>query len=615
VKHFIRRAAWVLVPIGIALIGLGTTLAVNVVFFRPFSIHWFYEKVFFTYALSDPELLSSVRILEPFGIQGHNAKLTDASPDRARAQMDLAEKNLATLKSYDYAAQTPDQQLSTDILAWYLDDIVRGKPFLFHNYPVNQFAGEQSGLPDFMVNTHQVNSLASARHYIARLRLFPVKFGQILEGLRLRESMGIVPPKFVIVRVLAEMNGFIAPAAKDNILYTTFAAKVGALEGLAEPQRAALMTDVEAAIAGEVYTAYRNLIAFLEGQKERATLDDGVWKLPDGDAFYAHMLRSETTSAMTPEEVHRLGNAEVTRILGEMETILNQAAPGDGTVGERMAALARDPRFHYPNTDEGREQCLKDYQAIIDEISAGMDAYFDLRPRARVEVRRVPEFKEQGAAGAYYNAPALDGSRPGVFYANLRNMDEVSKFGMRTLAYHEAIPGHHFQIAIQQEISGPTFRKMPLFTAYIEGWALYTELLAWEAGFHQDPFSNLGRLQDELLRAVRLVVDTGIHWARWKREEAIAYMASTTGMPLADVTTEIERYIVLPAQACSYKVGMIEILNLRERAKNALGPRFDIKKFHNVVLRDGAMPLEVLAKTVDRYIAEEKGASTSPAPQ
>jgi uncharacterized protein (DUF885 family) len=236
-----------------------------------------------------------------------------------------------------------------------------------------------------------------------------------------------------------------------------------------------------------------------------------------------------------------------------------------------------------------------------------MNAVFDLRPAASVAVERIPEFRQDGAPGAYYQMPALDGSRPGTFYANLRDMTSLAKFGMRTLAYHEAIPGHHFQIAIQQEIKGPTFRKMPLFTAYTEGWALYAEQLAWEQGFQKDPYDNLGRLQAELFRAVRLVVDTGIHYKRWTRQEAIDYMTANTGMPVDEVTTEIERYIVNPGQACAYKVGMLKILELRARAQQALGDRFDLKTFHNHVLANGALPLDVLEKVIDRYIADTGG--------
>jgi uncharacterized protein (DUF885 family) len=289
-----------------------------------------------------------------------------------------------------------------------------------------------------------------------------------------------------------------------------------------------------------------------------------------------------------------------------MQAILRAEGYNDTTktLGATVQELNKEERFLFPNNEEGRQMVLDEYDRILSEISAGLDDAFDIRPKAGLEVKRVPEFKEEGSAGAYYDGPAMDGSRGGTFYANLRNVQESVKFGMKTLAYHEGIPGHHFQIAIQSELEGvPIFRTIGLFTAYVEGWALYAEQLAWELGFYDnDPFGNLGRLQAEMFRAVRLVVDTGIHYKKWTREEAIDYMVRNTGMTTTEVTTEIERYIVMPGQACAYKIGMIKILELREKAKNKLGDQFDLKAFHNVVLKNGAVPLAILEELIDHYI-------------
>jgi len=272
-----------------------------------------------------------------------------------------------------------------------------------------------------------------------------------------------------------------------------------------------------------------------------------------------------------------------------------------------MRELANEDRFLYPDNDEGRAQILADYKAILDEVSAGLDDWFSLKPETGIDVQRIPEFKEKTAPGAYYNGPAMDGSRPGVFYANLYNIKATPKFNMRTLAYHEGVPGHHFQIALAQENKDlPLFRRMGPFTAYIEGWALYAERVAWEAGFETDPYDNLGRLQAELFRAVRLVVDTGIHYKRWTREQAIDYMYNNTGITDTDVIAEIERYIVMPGQACAYKVGMMEIMALRQRAEQVLGDDFDVREFHEVVLKNGAMPLAILGRVVDQWIASKQ---------
>ena len=304
--------------------------------------------------------------------------------------------------------------------------------------------------------------------------------------------------------------------------------------------------------------------------------------------YYDYQLRNHTSTNMNADEVFALGLAEVERIQQEMDEILRAEGLAEGTVAERMTALNDDPNFLYPDTDDGRERILVDYQTIIDEIDEQMSEWFVTLPKASVRVERVPEFREEGSAGAYYMGPAMDGSRPGTFYANLRDMKGHPKFGMRTLAYHEAVPGHHFQTALQMELKGvPMFRRILGFTAFSEGWALYAERLAWEAGFHTDPYDNLGRLQAELFRAVRLVVDTGIHRKRWTREQAIDYMLANTGMAESDVVAEIERYMVWPGQATAYKVGMMKILALRERAKAALGDAFDIREFHEAVLRNG----------------------------
>jgi uncharacterized protein (DUF885 family) len=333
-----------------------------------------------------------------------------------------------------------------------------------------------------------------------------------------------------------------------------------------------------------------------------------VWKLPDGKAYYNYLLRQHTTTNMTADEIHAIGVAEVDRIQSEMLEIFT-AEGYDPSLGVKALfdELAKEDRFYYPDTDAGRAQILEDYATIIDEIEAGISSAFNIKPKADIVVKRVPEFSEQTAPGAYYNHPSRDGSRPGTFYANLFNIKATPRYGMRTLAYHEGVPGHHFQIAIQTELQGiPEFRKESGFTSYSEGWGLYAERLAWEMGFQTDPYDNLGRLHDELFRAVRLVVDTGIHAKRWTREQAIDYMLANTGTAESDVIAEIERYIVMPGQATAYKVGMMELLRLRDEAQEALGDKFDIRDFHDVILKDGALPLTALRELVLKYIAEKQ---------
>jgi len=591
----------------VVLLAVGV-FAVNAIWFRPWSIRVFFEREFLRAALEDPELLSTIGVLEQFGFQSHNAKLTDASPRHTERLLALQRAGLHTLGQYDTNRLSAQSRLSARVMEWLLRTQVEGGRFAYHDYPVNQFEGVQSQLPEFLTTIHVLNDRRGAENYLKRLDAIPTKWDQLLESLRLREQHGILPPRFVVERVLKEMREFVAQPAATNPLAKVFSEKVEKLESLPPEAKADLKRQAGTLVETKVYPAYRKLIDYFAALEPKTTTDDGAWKLPDGGAYYAWALREHTTTRLTAAEIHELGLREVARIETEMRAILDAQGYTGGTPGAQLQRLVSEPRFLYPNTDAGRAQALAEYQRIVKEVLAVAPKYFNVLPKAGLEVRRVPEFKEATAPGAYYNQPTMDGSRPGIFFVNLRDMAEVPKTGMKTLTYHEAVPGHHFQIAIAQELKGvPTFRKLDLFTAYGEGWALYTERLAKEAGFYRDdPFGDLGRLQDEMLRAVRLVVDTGIHAKRWTREQAIRYMVEKTGYVEASVVSEVERYIVAPGQACSYKVGMLKILELRERAKSALGNRFDLRAFHDVVLKNGAVPLEILEQLVDEWIQLQK---------
>ena len=586
---------------------LGLLIA-HTIWFKPFKIDWFFNRVFIEYAVDNPEMLSGMRML-PSWMDWYSDDLADASlaaEDKVRAKL---VNDLAMLRSYDRSALDKDTQLSYDMLDYFLGMQQEGDRFRFHNYPLNQLFGLQNGLPTFMATQHPVASEGEAEDYIARLGKFPLKFSQSMEGLKARETAGIIPPTFVIEKVLDEMKRFVGAAPKENLLYTSFAEKLGKIapEAMDEATRTRLLAAVEAAVKDSVYPAYGQFIDYYTALLPKATGNHGVWALPDGDAFYTWAVRSHTTTDMTPDQVHALGLAEVARIGAEMNVILQEQGLIEGSIGERVQQIAQREEQLYPDSDAGREQIIADFQRIIDEIDQGLGDTFNVRPKQGVKVERVPVFREKTAPGAYYNPPAFDGSRPGIFYINLRNTAEVARFSMRTLAYHEAIPGHHFQTTIQQELTGvPIFRKVLPFTAFSEGWALYTERLAWEMGFQKDPLDNLGRLQAEMFRAVRLVVDTGLHARHWTREQAIAYMTEHTGMPETDVVAEIERYLVNPGQALAYKVGMNKLLELRERAKAELGAKFVISRFHDLVLTGGDLPLQLLEQRINEWIASEK---------
>lgn len=605
-----RVAKWTVVGI-ITVCVLAVALVLQTIYFKPFRIDWFYTRVFATYALDNPELLSGLRLL-PSWLDVYGGKLGDASPEHDLGMAREMRDDLAMLDRFDISADDREGRLSYDTLHYFLKIRVDGQPYLFHDFPVNQYAGVQSALPEFMEQMHMVRNTAEAEHYIERLNRFPLKFSQLISSLKRREAIGVIPPRFTVEKVLLQMRTFIAKPPQQHELYVSFKGKLDRIpeRNMSGATRAALLAATAAAIRDSVYPAYRDLIAYFDTLKPKALTNRGAWSLPSGDAYYAWCVRMHTTTDLSPQQVHDLGLAEVARVGAQMDSILRQQGLSEGTIGARLLTLAHRPDQTYPDTPAGRRAILVRYQAILDDIDQGLGSSFDLRPRLGVKVEQVPTLSEATAPTAYYKMGAFDGSRPGVFYVNLRNPADVTKFTMPTTAYHEGIPGHHFQLSIAQGMSGvPFFRRILPFTAYNEGWALYAERLAYELGFEKDPLDNLGRLSGEMMRAARLVVDTGIHYKRWTRERAIAYMVDNVGMTEQDATAEVERYFVDPGQALAYQVGMLKILELRERARRELGAEFSLKRFHDEVLGHGALPLAVLERTIDEWIKRGKRAA------
>lgn len=577
-------------------------------FFKPVNINLFFARTMMQIMMDSPEMLSTIRVLEPIGITGHNAKLDDdslAAGDRFMAQLKDAYDILLSYEDDDLSeADLMSKRIAVDLLG----AVVEGERFRFLTFPVNQMFGVQNGFPSFMESTHQVHSVGDAEDYVSRLNAVGVKFDQVLEGLEKRDEMSIYPPQFLVTKVLEEMNNFVATPPEENILMVALLDKMKEAE-LAEGEQERLALEARGAIIETVYPAYGRLIAHFEALDPKVDGNYGAWSLPEGDEFYRLALKLFTTTDYTPEYIHTVGLAEVDRIQSEILGILQEEGwDVSGGFTAAIDEMAENPRFYFSDSVEGRDQILAEYEMLIEEVSGELEPWFATIPEAPIEVDRVPEFKEKTSPGAYYQIPAFDGSRPGVFFANLYDIKATPKYGMRTLTYHEAIPGHHFQLAIQQEQEDlPFFRRLIPFSSYSEGWALYAERVAWEMGLLEDPYDNIGRLQAELFRAVRLVVDTGIHKVRWSREEAIDYMLANTGMAESDVIAEIERYFVMPGQATSYKVGMMKIMELRELAETELGNGFDIREFHDVVLTNGSMPLHLLEEMVLQYIAAAKG--------
>lgn len=551
------------------------------------------------------------------GVKDDYDKLDDVSEARQDQDIALVRQDLFRLKSeFDVNKLDDASRLSYRLFEYLATQKLEGDRWRHHNYPFNQLFGWQSHIPSFMGSAHQVNSVADAEAYVARLNAVPQVMKDLLDGLRRRADKGVLPPQFVFPQVIAQAQTVIAGAPfagdGDSPLYADFKTKVAALDA-PQADKDRLLAAAEGALRQAIKPAYDDLIAAMRALAPKATADDGVWKLPNGAAYYTYKLREETTTDLSAEEIHSLGLREVARIHKEMEAI--KAKVGfEGDLRAFFQVTRTDPKFYYPDSDEGRARYMQDVSAVIDDMRGRLDGLFNIKPKAGLEVRRVEPFREKNAPTAFYQQPALDGSRPGYYYVNLYDMKALPLYQLAAIAYHEAIPGHHMQIAIAQELQGmPEFRKIANFTAYTEGWGLYAELLPKEIGLYQDPYADFGRLSAELWRAARLVVDTGIHAKRWTRAEAIAYMDENTPNAHADNVREVERYIVMPGQATAYKIGMMKILELREHARQVLGPKFDIAGFHDVVLKDGAVPLHVLETLVSEWIAKvEKTATGAP---
>jgi uncharacterized protein (DUF885 family) len=463
-------------------------------------------------------------------------------------------------------------------------------------------------VPSFLINDHKVTNRQQAEEYIARLQGVGTQFDEVIEQLEIRGEQGIFLPDWsypaIIQTALNTIKGAPFDEGEDSAVWADFQAKVAGLE-LDDAQSKALLEQARTALVDEFKPAYLRLVAILEEQGKIAPAEDGVWKHPDGDAFYAERLRFYTTIDLSPQEVHDIGLREVARVHEEMRGIMKQVG-FEGDLKAFMQFMREDPRFYYSNDEAGRERYLREATAYIDAMRERLPDYFGLLPQADVVVKRVEPFRERAAGKAFYQTPPKDGSRPGIYYANLYDMNSMPIYQMEALAYHEGIPGHHMQRAISVELDSiPEFQKYATFTAYTEGWGLYTEQLGKEMGFYQDPYADFGRLAMELWRAARLVVDTGLHYKRWSREEAIQYLVDNTPNSEYDSTKAIERYAAMPGQATAYMIGKLKILELREAAREALGDDFDIRGFHDEVLKDGPVPLSILEEKIDRWVARQ----------
>ena len=470
-------------------------------------------------------------------------------------------------------------------------------------YVLSQLGGAYSGIPDFLDSQHGIETKSDADDYLARLEAFATAIDQESDVARHDAGLKVVPPDFAIDGALKQMAALRTPAPDQSTLVQSLTRRTK--EKNIDGDYAASAAKI---VAEKVYPALDRQMALMKELRGETNHDAGVWKLPEGDEYYADSLTFWTTSDKSPADIHRIGLELVASLGARADEAMKAQGLAQGSVGERYRAMFGDPKFLYPNTDEGKDKLLADLNKKVETVQAKLPQYFATLPKAKLEIRRVPKYIEAGAPGGYYEQGSLDGKRPGAYYINLRDTAEVPSWTLPTLTYHEGIPGHHLQLSLQQEADLPLIRKLSFFSSYIEGWALYAEQLAGEMGMYgDDPFGYIGYLHDARLRAVRLVVDTGLHAMRWSREQAISYYTDNQGDPESVAATEVERYSVWPGQACAYMLGKLTWLAQRARARTALGPHFDIRHFHDAGLLPGAMPLSLLEKTIGRYIAAKKG--------
>ena len=590
----------------------GLAVAAMWFWFTPVGLNNYVNKITLQLTADSPQILTQLGFIDNTPFDFHSGKLDDqtkAHEDEALARLRQAR---AGLDKYGPDGLAGQELITWKTTAWFLDDLIRQGEFEHGGYRVNQISGVTVSTPQFLTDAHVIKNERSVERYLSRL----AEFGRVLRETQVRveddRAAGVIPPDFVIDQSLVGMRAFIADGAAKNPLVTTLPAKLEKIESLTPGERQAYVRRAEELVASEVIPGYQAMIALFEDMRPQASHDAGIWRIPDGDRIYAAALQSSTTTNMSADEIHALGLSEVERIEREMLAILDAQGIQGTTLAGRIEQLNTAPAQNFSNTDAGRAEAIAYLHQINDRVMAAAPKFFLTIPPQPLEIVRVPEYSQDSSPGGYYNPPALDGSRPGRFYINQKDTADNPKWKLPTLMIHEGAPGHHFQLSAQQLIKGvPMLRKVLPFGAYAEGWALYAERVAKvDMGFYDsDPLGDLGRLQAEMFRAVRLVVDTGMHAKHWSREQAIEYMVAKTGMTEAEVTREIERYVVWPGQATSYKVGQLAMLRMREQAEKELGPKFDLRGFHEVVLMNGSMPLAVLEDVVRDWIAAQRAAT------
>ena len=561
------------------------------------TVDGFFARFTDEWVRADPDLATSSRYFTGEEQSRLEQQLTPRTRASTLERIKQAKRGLTELQKFDRSKMNDAQRVSAELMQWQLETIVAGEAFLDYNFPLDQFNGANVGLVEALTLRHPLVKPADASNYVARMKLIGTRMDEAIGEARQLVSRKMLPPRFIVQTTLTQMRSFSDVAPAQNPLVTAFAQRIQSIEGLSSAQRSELQGQVTRIVTDQVYPSWRRGIALLEGILPNTTDDAGLWRFPGGGDAYAYALGRFTTTKLTAEEIHQIGLQQVARIEGEMDTIFRKLGRTEGTVAERAKKLRADLSYPDPTSDSSRAAIMQDIDAMLADALKRSPTLFDLQPKSPVVAQPFPRFREASAAANYNRAP-LDGSRSAIFQMPLRPQ-RMTKYGLRSLVYHETVPGHHFQIAIEQENTDlPKFRQARVLggiSAMSEGWALYAERLVAENGWYDgDQEGLLGMWDSQLFRARRLVVDTGLHAKKWTREQAIDYGIEAS---------EVERYVANPGQACSYMIGAIRITELRDRARETLGDKFSPQQFHNVVLRTGTSPLELLGREVDRYVA------------
>ena len=542
------------------------------------------------------------------GVTDRQDQWNDVTESFQLASLAITRQRLDFLKGIDTSQLSEDHLLSYRLYRLDLERTLAGAPFRHHRYVIHQFRGPHTSAVSLLINVHAINSVQDAEAYIARLNNLPLYFDGVVEQIQIRADKGLFLVDWMIPKIIESASNVLLGAPFDagdepSVIWADFNDKLDQL-ALAPAEINQLREDARSALFNAVQPAYQKLIAAVRSQQDHAMPEDGVWRFPDGEAFYANRLNVFTTTGLTAAEIHQAGLDNVERLHSEMRAVMAELGE-EGDLTTFLTRVRSDQALRFPNTEEGRSAYLDAARTAIDDMAKRLPTYFGLLPRADLVVKRVEAYRERSAGKAFYQRPPSDESRPGIYYANLYDMNSMPKTDLEALAFHEGLPGHHLQLAIAAELSNvPDFQRHTRFTAFSEGWGLYSEYLAKEMGFYQDPYSNFGRLAMELWRAARLVVDTGLHHKQWTRQQAVTYLVANTPNTVYDCQRAIERYIAMPGQATAYMIGKLRIVELREMARQALGDRFDIRAFHDVVLGSGAIPLDQLEVHVQRLVQD-----------